>query len=257
MSINATPETRSIHEISARHRAEHLFTGPIAEEYAMLQLICPAAAEMSQQVGETVAAWPGTPAGPFRLLEIGCGTGITTLNLLVRADLAITSVDNSTTMLEQARRNLAVPLAGQRLQLVEEDALSFLQGQPDHSYDGVASAYTLHNFLDPYRHSVLREILRVLKPGGRFVNGDRYGLDDTLEHLACIQEEARHYFRTFTAIGRTDLLEHWIIHLFSDESPDHVMRLTPALEAMQTLGFSGVEVAFRAGVNALVTGGKP
>ncbi len=223
----------------------------------MLQLICPAAAEMSRQVGERVATWPESADGSLQLLEVGCGTGITTLNLLARTDLALTAVDNATTMLKQARRNLAEPIRQQRLQLVEDDALSFLQRQPDHSYDGVASAYTLHNFLDPYRHSVLKEILRVLKPGGQFVNGDRYGLDDTLAHLASIQDEARHYFRTFTAIGRTDLLEHWIIHLFSDESPDHVMRLAPALDAMQTLGFVGVDVLFRDGVNALVTGSKP
>lgn len=248
-----TPE--STH--SDRHRAEHLFTGPIAEEYAMLQLICPAAADMSRRVGEFVSALPASPEGDFRLLEIGCGTGITTLNLLVRPDVALTSVDNAPTMLKQARSHLADSITAGRLQLVENDALSFLENQPEHCYDVVASAYTLHNFLDPYRNTVLGEIYRVLKPGGLFINGDRYGLDDTLLHLDTLQQEARHYFKTFTAMGRTDLLEHWIIHLFSDESPDHIMRLKPALDTMQACGFESVTVHFRDGVNTLVSGGKP
>ena len=242
---------------AARHQAELLFKGPIAEEYAMLQLICPAATEMSRLVGERVGEWPAVAGGGFRLLEIGTGTGITTLHLLKNDGLEIVSVDNAKAMLDQAHQHLAEPIARGRLQLMETDALSFLAQQPDQSFDGMASAYTLHNFLAPYRQSVLAEILRVLKPGGCFVNGDRYALDDSLLHLKATQEEAGHYFRTFTRLGRTDLLEHWIIHLFSDESPDHIMRLQPALDSMEALGFSQVAVAFRDGVNALVGGVKP
>src|SRR5690606_17024727 len=106
-----------------------------------------------------------------------------------------------------------------RLRLVENDALSHLRDTPSASVDIVATAYTLHNFLNGYRLRVLEEIFRVLKPGGIFVNGDRYALDDSLAHLQSIQDEVRQYFRTFTALNRIDLLEQWIVHLFSDESP--------------------------------------
>lgn len=240
-----------------RHQAEHLFKGPIAEEYAMLQQICPAAATMSRQVGEWVNRLPPSAEGPLRVLEIGCGTGITTMNLLMRPDAVITSVDNAPAMLHQARHYLADYLTWQRVQLIENDALSFLSVQKDNSVDVVASAYTLHNFLNPYREQVLAEIIRVLTPGGLFINGDRYALDDSLLHLHTIQEEARHYFKTFTAMNRIDLLEHWIIHLFSDESPDHIMRLEAALTTMQNLGFDGIQVHYREGVNALLTATKP
>ncbi|MGI9213988.1 MAG: class I SAM-dependent methyltransferase [Methylococcaceae bacterium] len=240
-----------------RHQAEHLFKGPIAEEYAMLQKICPAAATMSRQVGELVNRLPASADGPLRVLEIGCGTGITTLNLLARPDVDITSVDNAPAMLHQARHYLADYLTWQRVQLIENDALSFLSQQADNSVEVVASAYTLHNFLNPYRDLVLAEILRVLKPGGLFINGDRYALDDSLMHLHTIQEEARHYFKTFTAMNRADLLEHWIIHLFSDESPDHIMRLNTALTTMEDLGFDRIQVHYREGVNTLVSATKP
>lgn len=159
--------------------AEKLFSGPIGEEYEMLKRICPAAADVSRRVGEFVAGWtPRLPAESLSLLELGCGTGVTTLNLIhARPDTIMTSVDNEPTMLNQARRNLAEVLEHGRLRLVENDALSHLRDTPSASVDIVATAYTLHNFLNGYRLRVLEEIFRVLKPGGIFVNGDRYAPD--------------------------------------------------------------------------------
>jgi tRNA (cmo5U34)-methyltransferase len=241
------------------HPAERLFTGPIAAEYEMLKRICPAAADMSHRVGKFVGGWlPPAAVEILRILEIGTGTGVTTLCLLAsRSDLHITGIDNEPAMLAQARRNLATELEEGRLVLLENDALSYLAGIPDGTLDVVASAYTLHNFLDGYRGRVLAEIFRVLKPGGVFVNGDRYGLDDPREHLALIQAEARDYFRTFRSLGRWDLLEHWILHLLGDESAAHAMCLEPSLGRMRAIGFEAVILHYRAGVNALVTGVRP
>jgi ubiquinone/menaquinone biosynthesis C-methylase UbiE len=207
-----------------------------------------------------VAAWssPDAPDAPVRLLEIGCGTGITTLRLLnSRPGLHVLSVDNAPAMLAQARENLAAELAKGRLELRETDALSALQALPDAAVDIVASAYTLHNFLQGYRSQVLAEILRVLKPGGVFVNGDRYAIDDPAEHLRHTQEEVKGYFRVFIELQRLDLLEQWVVHLFSDESEEHLMRLQPALEDMAGLGFTDIRLGYRDGVNALVSGVKP
>jgi ubiquinone/menaquinone biosynthesis C-methylase UbiE len=235
---------------------ERLFSGQLGAEYAMLKLICPAAAEMSQRVGAAVAGWnPGTA---LEVYEIGCGTGITSECLLqARGDIVVTAIDNEPAMLAQARANLASWLEQGRLRLLETDALSGLAALPESSVDVVASGYVVHNFLQGYRAQVLEEIYRVLKPGGVFVNGDRYALDDTAAHTRLTQDEARHWFQAFAAIGRYDLLEQWIIHLFSDESEDHIMRLAPALSKLAGLGFDPVAIPFRAGVNTLVVATKP
>jgi ubiquinone/menaquinone biosynthesis C-methylase UbiE len=239
---------------------ERLFAGQIGAEYEMLKLICPAAAEMSQKVGEFVAGWePAHPVQPpLQVFEMGCGTGMTTLALLhAREDIMVIAVDNEPTMLDQARKNLARWLEGGRLKLIEMDALSGLRDLSDHSIDLVASGYATHNFLEGYRRQVLAETFRALKTGGCFVNGDRYALDDTIEHTRLTQEEVRHYFKTFAAINRYDLLEQWIVHLFSDESPDHIMRLGPSLTRMKETGFKPVDVRFREGVNTLLVATKP
>jgi ubiquinone/menaquinone biosynthesis C-methylase UbiE len=244
--------------IHLAHNAERLFSGPLAEEYEMLKLICPAAAEMSRLVGEFVAHWNTSALSePFNILELGCGTGVTTLHLLNSGrNATLTALDNEPAMLNQARTSLVEALKEGRLHLVENDAWSYLRETPAQSFDIVASAYTLHNFLNGYRDSVLEEIHRVLKPGGLFINGDRYALDDTVAHLHSLQEEVRHYFSTFRSIDRLDLLEQWILHLFSDESPHHVMRLEPALEKMRRIGFALVTIHYRHEVNALVAGVK-
>ena len=236
--------------------AERLFGGVIGEEYDMLKQVCPAAAEMSRQVGEFVEGWQ--PGRFLRIFEIGCGTGITTAALLSgREDSVITALDNEPGMLTQAKRNLAPWIEAGRLQLQECDALSGLQSLPDASVDVVASAYTLHNFLNGYRRQVIGDICRVLKPGGVFVNGDRYALDDTLAHTRLAQEELRHYCRTFYAMARPDLLEQWVVHMFSDESPDHIMRLESAIAGLKQGGFDPVLIHYREGVNTLLSAVKP
>jgi ubiquinone/menaquinone biosynthesis C-methylase UbiE len=121
----------------------------------------------------------------------------------------------------------------------------------------VASAYTLHNFLNDYRELVINEIFRVLKPNGQFINGDRYALDDISEHTRLTQQDASHFFKVLIAANKPDLLEQWILHLFSDESENHIMRESAALAQLQNAGFIDIQLNHRMNVNALVTATKP
>lgn len=240
--------------------SEHAFSGLIGQEYEMLKLICPAAADMSRQVAVQVSAWQppdDPPAGHLAVVEIGCGTGITTAALLhARSDATVTAVDIAAPMLVQARTNLAEWRETGRLRLIENDALSFLRGLPRDSVDIIASGYAFHNFLDDYRTQVVREVYRVLSPGGVLINGDRYALDDTEQQTRVIQEELRQYFRVFSELRRPDLLEQWTLHLFADEAPEHVMRLEPALALYRKVGFEPVHVHVRYQNNAVVSAAK-
>jgi len=66
----------------------------------------------------------------------------------------------------------------------------------------------------------------------------------------------RHWFKTFAAINRYDLLEDWVVHLYSDESPEHIMYFSPALALLREVGFAP-EVLYREGVDTLVAATKP
>jgi tRNA (cmo5U34)-methyltransferase len=235
---------------------ENLFTGPIGAEYRMLELICPNAALLARRVAERVAHWREGEA--LEVFEIGCGSGISTLPLLaLRENLHVTAIDSAAKMLDQARSHLARWVEAGRVRFLEADALESLRALPEASVDVVSSNYAIHNFLDAYRRTTLDEVYRVLKPGGLFVNGDRYAMDDRAAHLAATQNEVRGWFQKFEAIGRLDLLQEWVAHLFSDESPEHIMYLTPALAHLEAIGFSPVRVEYREGVDTLVTAIKP
>jgi hypothetical protein len=66
----------------------------------------------------------------------------------------------------------------------------------------------------------------------------------------------RHWFKTFASISRHDLLEDWVVHLYSDESPEHIMYFSPALTLLRDIGFAP-EVIYREGVDTLVAATKP
>ena len=105
------------------------------------------------------AGWPVD-----RMLEIGAGTGFFTLNLM-QAGLARTAVvtDISPGMVDVAVRN------GQALGLDVTGRTADAEGLPfdDAEFDLVIGHAVLHHI--PDLDLAFREILRVLKPGGRFV----------------------------------------------------------------------------------------
>lgn len=232
-----------------------MFSGVIGQEYQTLKLICPLAAKMSQLVGEAVESYANHhSSSALSVLELGGGTGITTLAILL-ADEAVNvvSVDCEATMQNQAKQNLQLWAEQGRLNFDGRDALSVLKNTATASVDIVASAYTLHNFLDSYRAGVVAEIFRVLKPGGQFINSDRYGLDDISVHTRMIQKEVSSYFKALIRVNKLDVLEHWIVHLFSDESENHVMRETFSLQQLEQAGFKEISLTHRCEVNALLT----
>lgn len=126
------------------------------------------AAEQDRLVrqGEFLAPWvqPGVDfSGCRSVLELGCGVGAQLRVLLQRfPGVHYTGVDISSRQLGQARRLLAEPLDAGRAELVEASAyrLPF----PDGHFDGACTFWVLEHLAD--HGALLREALRVLKPGG-------------------------------------------------------------------------------------------
>lgn len=241
----------------AANTFDAMFSGVIGQEYQLLKLICPFATEMSRLVGVEVGEYCKSKSEPQAIVELGGGTGITTLAILSADERSsVLSVDNEPAMQNQAKQSLQRWADNGRLGFSDDDALSALTQLESGSVDIVASAYTLHNFEAGYRRQVIQEIFRVLKTGGQFINGDRYALDEVGVHTRNTQKEVAGYFKALKEINRLDLLEQWIIHLFNDESENHIMRESIALQQMIEAGFERIQFKSRHDVNALLTAQK-
>lgn len=102
------------------------------------------------------------PRGGQRVLDVACGTGLVTRELLSRADCSVVALDQSAQMLAAARaRFAATPTA--RVELVEgqAEALPFADG----TFDALSVTYLLRYVDDQPR--TLAELARVVRPGGR------------------------------------------------------------------------------------------
>lgn len=107
------------------------------------------------------------PGGTPRVLDLGTGTGALAIDVVARwRHVAVTGIDASQGMLDIARRRAGELLPGDvsrsiRWTCADADAIPL----PDASLDVVVSSFVLQ--LVPDREAVLREIHRVLRPGGR------------------------------------------------------------------------------------------
>ncbi len=103
------------------------------------------------------------PVAGRRVLEIGCGAA-SAARWLVKEGAEVVAADLSAGMLRQAR--LAENRSGVRVPLVQCDALAlpFASG----GFDVVCTAFGAVPFVDDST-GVMREVFRVLRPGGRWV----------------------------------------------------------------------------------------
>ena len=109
--------------------------------------------------------------GQGRVLDLCCGTGDLALRIARQAGagVRITGVDFSPAMLERARRKAQRAGAAKRIEFIEGDASALPFDSA--SYDAVGTAFAFRNvtWRNHLRDGVLAEVLRVLRPGGRFV----------------------------------------------------------------------------------------
>ncbi|MCR5519238.1 MAG: bifunctional demethylmenaquinone methyltransferase/2-methoxy-6-polyprenyl-1,4-benzoquinol methylase UbiE [Bacteroidales bacterium] len=102
--------------------------------------------------------------GP-QVLDIACGTGDFAITIAERRHCGVVGVDISEGMLAQMRKKVEAAHLDKRVtcELGDCAALRF----KDSTFDNVTVAFGVRNFED--RKACLKEILRVLRPGGKFV----------------------------------------------------------------------------------------
>jgi len=107
--------------------------------------------------------------GAAHVLEVGFGGGATLARLLALAAARVAGLDASREMVARAGRRFSLAIATGRLEIRRGSAESL--PWPDATFDAALSVNSLFYWPDP--HAALRELCRVLRPGGRLVLGLR------------------------------------------------------------------------------------
>lgn len=137
---------------------------------------------LNQRVSDTDVSYYGVSRAPLlslltsvsgRVLEIGCGNGVT-LELLKSRGATYAcgfEVNPAAAALARARKGVDEVLVGD----IEKEVAGFA----DSSFDIVLASHVLEHLVDPWR--VAREIFRILRPGGRLI-----GAIPNVRHLSVL-----------------------------------------------------------------------
>lgn len=225
-------------DIAARYSAD-------VEEDRIFRLAAPHYDEAQQTIAAAIQShFGGSDANFLSMLEIGCGTGLTS-EIILDADkrISLLALDNVESIVEQAKYRFKDKKES-RVKFVHADALECLQEQPADSLDAILSALVLHNCPSEYRKKVYAEIFRVLKTDGLFINVDKYASDNESEHQAALEWQIKQ-FDIFDTEGRPDLKERWTTHYYEDEKPEVILYESEYVKDLEALGFRDIKRVYR------------
>ncbi|GLY15212.1 methyltransferase type 11 [Kineosporia sp. NBRC 101677] len=124
--------------------------------------------EASDQLTDLVHNRLAIPPGA-RLLDVGCGTGVPAVRIGGSGDASVLGITVSARQAETATVRAGCAGLGDRLQFRVADAMDM--PFEDNSFD---AAYALESIHHMDRPTVLRELARVVRPGGTVVATDVY-----------------------------------------------------------------------------------
>jgi len=134
-------------------------------------------------------------AARVKLLDVACGTG-RTLHQIARAHPAMRlwGIDLSPAYVRTARRRLA-DLDEVTLAVENAEQLPFADG----TFDAATSVYLFHELPRNARKNVVRELRRVVRPGGLVVIEDSAQLAESAEIEAALRQFPREFHEPFYA----------------------------------------------------------
>ena len=172
-----------------------------------------------------------------RLYDLGCSTASTLLDIErdLGGEAELVGLDNAASMLEQARRKIAV--FGSRIRLVEADIV----GYDYEPADVFVSNYTLQFVRPLQRETLIRTLFDALKPGGAFIFSEKVvSADKRLNKLMIDRyydfKKAQGYSE-YEIMQKREALENVLIPYTEEENREMVRRC----------GFGHCETIFRWG----------
>lgn len=176
------------------------------------------------------------------LLEIGPGFGETTDLILEQTSCVCTLVESDSQTAQMLAHNLQ--RFEERIRIVNEDALEWIKRLEPASYDVFTASWTLHNFPSKEREEFLKDVRRVLRPGGLFIIFDKVLPDDEKE-VEKLWEIHTERLQGLDTVGRADLMKDMLTHEQRDAKEPFVWHERELLGTMSELGFAEATIIMR------------
>ncbi len=131
----------------------------------------------------------------YQVLDLGCGTA--TLTLLIKQahpEAKVTGLDGDPKALEIARAKIAKS----GLTITLDEGMAFNLPYPDNSFDRVFSGLLFHHLTREDKERTLKEVYRVLRPGGELHVADWGKASNALMRLAFFLVQLLDGFKTTT-----------------------------------------------------------
>jgi tRNA (cmo5U34)-methyltransferase len=235
--------------MSNQKQSSKRFAQAIGDDYNLFKLGCPYHDEFQHETIKQINNHFGNKV-ELNILEIGFGTGITSLEILEQTNSNLIGIDNEPKMLDKDISS-AKKYEG-RFELLIDDALGFLKKQKDNSFDVVVNVWVLHNIPNQIRHKIIKQIYRVLKPNGLFLNGDKIASDDSYLHQTQLDLQFK-MFQEFEKVGRKDLEIEWTKHYLEDNKPDKKIIQTNFTDFLSNIGFAKINSIKRYNLDLILT----
>lgn len=232
---------------------EKRFEGEIAEEYRLNKLVFPHQDKVEKQIGLSLSKYSKKiSTEKLKCLEIGCGTGITS-KIILDSDsrIHLTALDSSSPMVKQVKNNLGKSM--KRVDIVIDDALHYVDSLKPKSFDIIASAYTIHNFVQDYRTRIIKGIYSALSEGGLFINADIIYSVNKDEREKEFNYMAKRLMTYYPKLGRGDLGEKWLAHITEDFKPERIILEHDYIKQLKAACFRNVEKHLRSHSDAVIS----
>jgi ubiquinone/menaquinone biosynthesis C-methylase UbiE len=213
----------------------------IAEEYILIDKVYGNYIAFEEKIKPIIANYDLNSR--LNILEIGCGTGISTKIIASsRDEIILTSIDIDKDAIDFAKHSLS---GYPTISFIQSDALQFVKEQQNNYFNLVVSAYTIHNLTNEYRQSLYQNIYRILKKEGLFINADKFVSTDKDEQIEGLKYRINTYIDALMRIGKIDLLKEWVTHYIDDQSPEKLLLYDNTIEVLEAIGFRNNKYIFK------------
>ncbi len=197
---------------------------------------------LADKIGEIIQSYYPSFSEKITTVDLGIRMGSVSRTILEKFEnINIIAIEENDLLFRCIKPKFTDYIENNKIAFIHQDFLSALKSIEEGSISFVTSIYSIHNFDNRYRTELYREIYRILKVGGVFINGDFFASDDIDDNTKLNQERAKHYINALMQLNKSEYITEWVTHLIHDISQNIEMKESVTVDELKNLNFHEIE----------------